>query len=670
MSAIAGLLRFDGRPVGRRDLERAANALRQYGPDRFEIATQEGLGFVHTLMRMTPEDQFDRQPWRSARGLLITADVRLDNRVDMLERIDVTAHEARAWPDSRVLLASWEKLGDAVWPLLRGPFAVAIWDPRRHVLTLARDHLGLNVVMWHKSERFFAFASMPNGLFALDGVPRELHEEKLADFLVLNHADHATTVYRSVYRVPPAHVMQVGADGSLRQYRYWSPRDVAPVRLASDQAYADALRERFDLAVRRQMRSAHPIGSLLSGGLDSSSVAALAARALAEKNERLMAFTGVPRHGFAGPVAAGHYADERPHVDAIARAAGNIDVTYVTGDAGDDLAELERFFVALEGPVRNPTHLGWILALLRRARTHGRRVLLGGFYGNCTISWNGWSQSVTHLKRGRFITAWRQWQQFYRQSAYSRWQALCRLFVEPLLSDQLGEWADRRRHPGRTAPWQDHAAIRPDFAAAMAVGDRARKSGHDFLYRACEDEHLRGLAQVDYFGDWHAAEKAVTGVEVRDPTADIDVVSYCLGIPPEQYLLEGIDRSLIRRAMWGRLPDIILSNRLSGLQHADWYEGLADRRDELAHQVAALRQSPLARRIVDLPRLQRAVDNWPAGGWHTPEVFREYNLALTRGLAAGRFLRWFEGGNATVQEPAQAPMRTNGTGSRKPRKVA
>ena len=117
----------------------------------------------------------------------------------------------------RVLLTGWEKLGDDIWPMLRGPFAAAIWDPRSRSLTLARDHLGLNVVMWHKGENFFAFASMPNGLFALDEVPRELCEEKLADFLVLNHADHVTTMYRNVFRVPPAHVIRVKSDGSINQ---------------------------------------------------------------------------------------------------------------------------------------------------------------------------------------------------------------------------------------------------------------------------------------------------------------------------------------------------------------------------------------------------------------------------------------------------------------------
>jgi asparagine synthase (glutamine-hydrolysing) len=645
MSGIAGLLRFAGRPVTRHDIERAANALRQYGPDRSEIVVSESIGLVHVLMRMTPEDQFDRQPWRGASGSLITADVRLDNRDDVLARIGIPPREAMAWPDSRVLLAGWEKLGDNIWPMLRGPFAVAIWDPRSRTLTLARDHLGLNVVMWHRSDRFFAFATMPNGLFALDDVPRELSEEKLADFLVLNHADHVTTVYRNVFRVPPAHVMQVKSDGSLTQRRYWSPAEIKPVRLPSDRAYADGLRACLDLAVRRQMRSAHPIGCLLSGGLDSSSVSALAARALAEKNMRLVAFTGVPRRGFDGPVPAGHYADETPYVDAIASAVGNIDVTYVRNDECNDFAELERFFIALEGPVRNPTNLGWVLAMLRLARMQGRRVLLGGLYGNTTVSWNGWSQAVAHLKRGRLLTACRQWHLYYRRTSHSRWVALQKLLVEPLLPEWLGNWADRHRHPNRMAAWQDHAAIRPDFAAAMGVDIRAQKTGHDFLYRMRPDERMKGLAQVDYAGDWHAAEKAVTGVEVRDPTADIDVISYCFGVPPEQYLAEGIDRSLIRRAMWGLLPEIVLTNRLSGLQAADWHEKLESQRGELARQIAELSESALVRRVIDLVRLENAIKNWPTGGWHTSEVFREYNLALMRGVAGGRFLRWFESAN-------------------------
>jgi len=645
MSGIAGVLRFDGRPVARRELERAANALAQYGPDRSGVLAAGEIGLLHVLMRMTPEDRFDRQPFRGRSGALISADLRLDNRDELIDRIGIAPPEAADWADARLLLAGWEKFGDAVWPMLRGPFAAAIWDARRRALTLARDQLGLNVVMWHKCEKFFAFATMPNGLFALADVPRRLNEEKLADFLVLNHADHASTVFRNVFRVLPAHVMTVNAAGAIAQRRYWSPDEIAPVRLASDADYADGLRACLDRAVRRQMRSAHAVGCLLSGGLDSSSVAVLAARALAEKNQRLAAFTGVPRRGFDGAVPDGSYADETPYVEAIRESAGNIDVSYVHNDACNDFAEFEPFFRALEGPVRNPSNLGWVLAILRLARVQGPRVLLGGLYGNHTISWSGWSQAAAHLKRGRLLTALRHWRLYYRRTPFSRWAALRKLLLEPLLPEGARDWAEPRRG---SAVWQRHSAIRPEFAAAMGVDARARKVGHDFRYRLRVDERIRGLALADYAGDWFAAEKAVSGVEVRDPTADLDVVAYCFGVPPEQFLAEGVDRSLIRRAMWGLLPEIVLTNRLSGLQAADWYEKLAAQRGELSRELAELSQSALVRRVIDLARLERALANWPAGGWHSGDVFREYNLALTRGLAGGRFLRWFERANASA----------------------
>jgi asparagine synthase (glutamine-hydrolysing) len=641
MSGIAGLIRFDGRNVTRRNLERAANALNQYGRDRVEVIAKDNCGLAHALMRMTPEDRFDRQPYQDGSGSIITADLRLDNRDNLLAQTGMSPTEAAEWPDSRLLLSSWQKLGDDIWPTLRGPFAVAIWDPRSRCLTLARDHLGLNVVTWHNGRGFFAFASMPNALFAFEHVPRELCEKKLADFLVLNHADHATTMYRNVFRVPPAHILHVKPDGSIAQRRYWSPTDIKDIRLRSDSAYAEGLRDCLDRAVRRQMRSIHPIGSLLSGGLDSSSISVLAAQALGEKNQRLAAFTGVPGRDFTGPVPDGCYADETPYVEAIRKKAGNIDVDYVHTDACDDFAQLERFFIALDGPVRNPTNFGWTMATLQRARAQGRRVLLGGLHGNYTISWDGWSQASDHLARGRLLLAYQQWGQFYRNSAYSRWTALRKLLIEPLIPGRLGDWT--RRH--RSATWREHAPIRAEFAAEMAVESRARTVGHDFLYRMRRDERVKGLAQVDYLGDWQAAEKAFTGVEVRDPTADIDVVSYCFGIPAEQYLAEGIDRSLVRRAMWDLLPEPVLTNRLSGLQGADWHRKLEARRGELARELNELSKSALVRRAIDLGRLERAVKDWPRGGWHKAEVFHEYNLALTRGLAGGRFIRWIESAN-------------------------
>jgi asparagine synthase (glutamine-hydrolysing) len=642
MSAIAGIVTFDGSVVAASDLERVARVLLPYGPDRSEVTVAGRVGLVNVLMRMTPEDQLDCQPHRGASGAMITADVRLDNRDDLLARMGIAMADARGWPDSRVVLAAWEIFGSGVWPMLRGPFAIAIWEPRNAILTLARDHLGVNVVMWHKGERFFAFATMPKGLFAFAGVERRLDEEKFADFLVLNHSDLATTIYQKVYRVLPAHILTVRLDGTVQQRRYWSVADIKPIRLSSDQAYADGLRDRLQLAVRRQIRSAHSVGCLLSGGLDSSSIAALVARELGEKGERLSAFTQVPREGFDGLVPRGCYADERPYVEAIVKTVGNIDVTYVHNDACDDLVDLECMFVALDGPVRNPMNLGWMLTIRNLAREQGRRVLLGGRHGNFAVSWDGWSQAADHLRRGRLIKAYRQWLLFYRSTSLSRWKAFHKLLLEPLVPDVAAKWACRVWKRQLAAPWHSVSPLNPDIAAMIGVDARAAGSGHDFSYRWQPNRRGRAIALSDFEGDWAQAAKAVTGVEVRDPTADVDVVAYCLGVPSEQFLAEGIDRSLIRRAMWGLLPEIILTKRLRGVQSADWYEKLTGKRDMLSLEIARLSASPLARRFIDLNRLTRALANWPSEGWHTPKIMEEYRFVMARGIAAARFLAWLE----------------------------
>jgi asparagine synthase (glutamine-hydrolysing) len=648
MSAIGGILRFDHQPVERRVLERVANALRMYGPDRVGVFAKGCVGLVHTLMRMTPEDTFEHQPWQGRGGATITADLRLDNRDELANRLRISIADIADWSDSRLLLASWEKFGDAIWPVLRGPFAAAIWQPQTRTLTLARDPIGVNVVMTYKSDRFLAFATMPKGLFALPDVPRELNEEKLADFLVLNHEEHTTTVYRDVFRVPPAHLAIVTASGSMSLRRYWSPADIRPVRLKSDDDYAEGLRATLDQAVRRQLRSAQPVGCYLTGGLDSSSVTALAARALAEKGERLSTYTQVPRPGFAGGVPPGCYADETPFVSAIAQMIKTLDVNYIFNDMQDDFELLERVFLAFECPVRNPTNLGWMMAIPRVARTQNRRVLLGGQLGNYTISWNGWSQVFDHARRGRLMTAYRQWKHFYEASSMSRWTSVRALFLEPMISADSAFRSHRRRK--EAPPWARHAAIRADFATESRLESRARAVGHDFVYLNRAGERAGGLVPCDYLGDWNAALKGASGVEIRDPTADLDVIGYTFGVPSEQYLAEGVDRSLVRRAMSGLLPSTVLNNRLKGLQAADWYEKFEK---HLSHHASGLTDiatsSSLVRKLVDVERLQRALATWPIDGWHRTSINNEYHFALSRGISMSRFIYWFEGANANSQ---------------------
>jgi asparagine synthase (glutamine-hydrolysing) len=644
MSAIAGIFRFDGQPADRRDLERMMNTLSAHGPDRSGTYVMGPVGLGHLLMRITPEDSFDAQPVRGASGAIMVADLRLDNRDDLATVLGLDPQQAMVSPDAAIALAAWEKWGSQAWARLRGPFAAAIWDPRSQAVTLVRDPVGLRALCYYKANDFMAFATMPKGLFALGDIPSVLNKEKFADFLVLNHSDCETTVYRDVFRLHPAHAMNIDAAGKLTSQAYWGQANIRPVRLGSDQAYADAMRERLDVAVRRQLRTIHKTGCFLSGGLDSSAVAALAARALAEQGKRLPAYTQVPAADFQSPSSAGKYFDERPYVEAISGMIDNLDVTYVCSAEYDDFADLDRVFQAIDGPVRNVTNMGWLMQIYRLARAGNQRVLLGGDLGNLTVSWDGWAQAFDHLVRFRLGAALRQWQLLYRTSTRSRFGAFRQLFVEPsrFATPIIVRWAQGSRH----------SPINPQFARDMQVVERAQRDSGKLAATSDSvalSERLNMItgAGVEFRGEWEAGMLALYGIDLRDPTADLDVVEFCLGIPDQQYLAEGISRSIIRRAMWNMLPPAVLANPKRGTQAADWFGKMSQSREALAEEVSQLRGSSLAAEAIDLKKLDQLVRDWSAAAEnkHSHKVSELYQFALSRGLASGRFLRLLERSN-------------------------
>ncbi len=248
----------------------------------------------------------------------MAADLRLDNRDEMLARIGTAPQEAAVWADLRVLLAAWEKLGDRALAAVVWSPAVAIWEPDRRIFDACPRPSRAECFDVASLRAVFAFASMPAGLFASNGVPRQLNEEKFADFLVLNHADYATTIYRDVFRVPPAHVLQVsvnsaaGGSGSFGRPPLSSRSGYLPIKRRRGPAQPSRSGGTPPIGAASTRSAAwSPAGWILS------SVCALAARALGEQNSGLP-----PLPVCRGTALAGIYRPEhmltKPLLEAIA----------------------------------------------------------------------------------------------------------------------------------------------------------------------------------------------------------------------------------------------------------------------------------------------------------------------------------------------------------------
>jgi len=644
MSALAGRWNLDGRPGAGAACDRMLAAQKLYGPHDSARWERDGgaIALGRCLFRTLPEDRFDRQPLAGAGGRWrLVADVRLDNRAELTAALGLA--EAAALPDSAILLAAWERWEEAVFDRLLGDYAFAAWDAHDRRLILARDALGSRPLHYHRGRDFLAFASMPKGLHALADVPYAADEERAAELLVLMPETGPRSYFRDIHRVEGGHYAVLTPQRTI-VHRHWQPRrPSAPFRGDA----VEAVRAALDSAVAARLRGADGrIATHLSGGLDSAGVTATAARLMAADGGRVIAFTAVPREGYDLPVPEGRIGDEGPLAAATAALYPNIEHVRIRPDGRGITDGFDRDFHLFDRPILNPCNQGWAAGISAAARERHLRVLLTGQMGNMSLSYAGLEYLPELAARGRWLRLAREGRGLVKTQGF-RWRGVLAAGLGPWMPERL--WTGLHRLGGRT-PQQLalHSAIRAEHHAALDLAARAREAALDTSYRPRRDgfeARLWILRRTDpgnylkgFLGGW--------GVDMRDPTADRRLIELCLSLPMEAFLAAGEPRALARRVLADRLPAAVLSARGSGLQAADWHESLAASRGALREEIARLAQVPAAAEALDLERMRRMIEDWPADGWHRPEVSTPYRFALLRGAVTGHFLRKVSRSNA------------------------
>jgi asparagine synthase (glutamine-hydrolysing) len=653
MSVIFGLASLDGRLVRREDLTAMGHALDDRTYDGLGERACERIGMGVRVQAHTPEDRFERQPLASDDGRhILVFSGRVDNRTDLIA--DLGWHTDGALPrapseipDSRLILGAYQKWGRECVSHLAGAFAFAVYDLRDAALFVVRSPIVAPPVFYHATARRLAFASASRALFALESVPRGINERKLADMLVRSPADPEATLYRDLRQVPTGAWLTAGL-GGVRVEIYWKPDLRREIRFRRDAEYVEAFNALFDRVVAAQLRSASPLGAMMSGGLDSTAVTATAARLLKPRGERIAAFAAVPRIGFEGQAPLGRYVDETPLVQAVAARHENMDLVLVRPGEQMFLDDLGKLFWHLERPFINTSNRTWIEAILRTAGQRGIQVLLDGAQGNLTFSRDGRGLVPQLLATGKWSRAAAEARQIAKSgTSRSMLGVLVAHGAWPLLRRKLLPAIDGLRGDSPrsgVAPLLRYSPINPEFAVLHDVARRGREGeAHDSALSGTRLAVYSALARQD-IGLFNSALESMFSVELRSPAADVRIADFCLALPEEQFLRNGEPRSLIRRAMADRLPSAVLDNRLRGQQAAEWFESLTRLRPRLSATIEEIARSELARRALDVARLRRMIDQWPADANEANRRGSEYRLVLERGLMVGKFLLWFEAG--------------------------
>jgi asparagine synthase (glutamine-hydrolysing) len=641
VSGIFGILNLDGRPVAPSWLQAMHERMAYWGPDGSLIWQEGAIGLGYLQLFNTPESHGESLPRQDpASGVVLTAHARIDNRDDLIADaelgIALSSQPQLAITDSELLLRAYLRWGEQCVHHLIGDWAFAAWNPAGRKFFLARDHHGISVIYYHRHSRFIAFASSIKGLLAIPDIPQRPNLFRIAQVLASWPGDGVQTAYEEILRLPAAHALTVTAD-RVETYRYWNPENGKAVRLDSDGEYVEAFLEIYRKAVRCRLRSDRPVGAMLSSGLDSGSVCALAARELEARGKCLPVFTSIPIYNTAGTISPGRYGDESPFVEANRQFIGNLQVNYIRAETISPLSGMERSLNLHDDPGHAAGNAYWITALLQTAQQQGLGVLLTGQMGNSTISWVGWVENLLPLiLKGRWRTFWSK----TKGLEPSLWKVVKRHLVRPIALP-LRDRIQRYRYLARE-PWTEYSAINLKFAQSLDLTRRMYASGHDPFFKSPSDPVQTRLKLIQAgagIGSSWAENGAGYDLEVRDPTMDKRLMEFCLAIPIEQYRRNGQDRWLIRRAMEGLLPDQVRLNTRRGLQAADLGHRFLATLPEVQTMMARLEQSELAREVLDLPKMNHVLQ----------ALQKKVNVTTTdqcvtilaRGMMAGMFLLRF-----------------------------
>jgi asparagine synthase (glutamine-hydrolysing) len=644
MGGICGVLRFDGQAAARGDLEAQVRALAHLGPDGSQLICDGPLGLGALAMQVTHEDRLEAQPLADPEtSVLLVADLRLDNREELAEALDIGTTRLASLPDSAVLLEAYLRWGEDCATRLVGDFAFAIWDPRSRRLTLGRDHVGQRQVFFHRGDGFLAFATEMKGLWALPDVPRALYEPGVAvNFLRLWHRRApGQTKFEGIRGLPAATVFVIDADGAARERRYWTQRP-GEAHLGRDDAYyVEAYRTVLAEAVAcRVRRTNRPCGLLLSGGFDSAAIASLAKPPAGPLIGAVSATRDPAAHG---PLSA------RRWVELCVRDMPHLDARYVTRRGRSIFSNLERTLLSCDGQISVNRYVND--ELYATVAAGGARLVMNGEGGDHSLNPRSMFAVARLLAAGRFRS-------FLAELAATRratgvawpiciWREVLRPFAPPALRHAVG----RLRYGERLFGGED--PINADFAARAAANwpDAPTPTPSFRRPRVVLENVMRKARDKPTLGDSVLA--AQHGLSLTWPFHDKRVVELALAIPEDLYFRNGRDRYLARTALADVLPPEF-QTRASWDNTPlipDLLQMTRENEARIVSEIERLARNPRLTAYFDFDKMRRTVrrelDRDPrrrrgAGVRHA-----------LRGLLWALHIEWFLGANAA--EEADAP---------------
>jgi asparagine synthase (glutamine-hydrolysing) len=549
MSGIFGFFNRNGVPAEREIADTMLNAISYWEPDARALRTTGPTAIGHAMLWNTPESKYEHLPLQR-NEILLTMDARFDNRDELAGQLELPDRPMEQIGDSEFVLAAYRKWGEACPQHLLGDFAFAIWDGEKEQLFCARDHVGVKPFYYFANDDLFVFTNLLKPITSHPKVPDKPDEASLAKFLrPEGFYDERATFFKAVKKLPPASTLIVSKN-RLSVSAYWDIDAIPPVCYETREAYLEHFRKLLEEAVKARLRTSYPVAAHLSGGLDSSSVAVMAARTLENRSQTIFAYNWaqIPKEMVDAQESEWTFAEQIANTENM-----HYERVSLTAEAVSELYESIDLF-------NGDTGSFWEEYLIRESARHKNiRTILSGWGGDQFASYDGYGFYSGLFRQGRIIEAVRRIYQGYAHKNHKILRTIhrsVREIVYPLFYRYMdGYYKKKEAEPDPFLYCHERFA---EFARTLPLETpKFRPGAHGEQKYLLREGSIQKRLEC-----WYAAGK-MQKLEYSYPLLDKRIIEFSLTIPEALYDKQnGFSRTFFRDAIAGLIePEIVWARK-------------------------------------------------------------------------------------------------------------
>lgn len=471
--------------------------------------------------------------------------------------------------DNDIMRRSYGLWGNRFFEHLVGDFAVCLFDQQQQLLLVARDRLGCKPLYYAEHQGYVLVCSLIKPILDCGLVPDTIYQPRLADHIVLRSesSEPERTFYQHVYRVLPAHRTLFRREATSTQ-RYGSLSLPEPLYLKSNAEYEEAFLAELDSAVRRSINGSGTVASMLSGGVDSSAVSAIANRCSSNGSSIITLSAVTCPKQMAGCVETRSIQCAAEHIGSKNFTITPSRFSELVGDLSDDFNHSTNMFDSLM--------MNTSLAVMKLARSQNVDVLLDGLDGGLVAGFAGGSPLKQRILAKQFSSANRELQRLSRITKAGTGPVFWRFFLRGMLGKIIPSPLMNHYNTQRNQHYYESyilsSGINPDFARSVdlldrlisveqgLVGDSSLSHAEQHAQRIQHPSLLMAIERYERVARRH-------GIESRHPLLDISFIEFCLSLPPELKDDGYLNKPLMRRSLQSLLPDAINHRPYSPSDH-------------------------------------------------------------------------------------------------------